>query len=77
MAGVWMSSAFLLGLQLHWGALIVRGLLKLVSSPGSKTKTTVERSSVDTAEPTSSAQPLKASGDARKVTNGIHKQKAT
>jgi hypothetical protein len=34
MAGAWISSAFLLGLQLYWAALIVRGLAALVLGKG-------------------------------------------
>jgi hypothetical protein len=63
MAGVWWSSVFLLGLQLHWGALIVRGLVKLVS-PGDSGSKKFERSNVDATEPPST------------TTNGTHKHKA-
>jgi hypothetical protein len=34
MAGAWISSAFLLGLQLYWAALIVRGLAALLLGKG-------------------------------------------
>jgi hypothetical protein len=70
MAGVWWSSVFLLGLQLHWGALIVRGLVKLVS-PGnsSSTKKKIERRIVVDA-----TEPHSKTGDTA-LTNGTHKHK--
>jgi TLC domain len=68
MAGVWWSSVFLLGLQLHWGALIVRGLVKLVS-PGNSSKK-IERSNVVDATGTPSIT------ENTTLTNGAHKHKA-
>jgi hypothetical protein len=69
MAGVWLSSVFLLGLQLHWGALIVRGLVKLVSPGNSSSSKKIERSNVVDA-----TEPHSKTGDAA-LTNGAHKHK--
>jgi hypothetical protein len=73
MAMVWMSSVFLLGLQLYWAALIVRGLLSLVmgKKSGSSRKKDVESgTSALSTTSTSASSTSSSSHDANDHTNG-------
>jgi TLC domain len=78
MASVWLSSVFLLGLQLHWGALIARGLVKLVvpkSQSNNKSKSKSQSKSTLDAPPPNST-PLVDAAAATPMINGAHKPKA-